>query len=429
MRTKKPKLYFTDLPFEKALHPDVWHVWNRPQFKQRTPEWYEARKKGITASSVAATLMQNEDSCRLWIDTYRHQDGFDFTIKENQTCAKNEQTLDFILSKCGLGKKFEGNEYTRWGQKYEPIVTTIYSQLHQIDVLEFGLIFHPEIPFLAASPDGITTGGRMLEIKCPPCRRIKPYPPIYYHQQILMQLICTNLKECDYMDAHFVEYIDVDGWEDEARLWETERPDAKHHLYGIMLTYEYDDDEPSDLESDDERDDAEERDDTKEQDDAEGQDDADIDAVAATTSSNGNPGPRLKHIYAPPDVVKVDDFFRWSQKVQCEYEKLDRSLTATYYKLHDYHICRVHTNSEWFEKNFPIMQDIWNKVEYGKTEEGQEMLKKIMLDKEEKKMSKRQAKKKVEKELVEMAMFVDVDVSNTFKSKQKQPYIHDECLL
>ena len=39
----------------------------------KAPEWYAARKKGITASSVSSTLMQSEDACRLWMETFNQQ--------------------------------------------------------------------------------------------------------------------------------------------------------------------------------------------------------------------------------------------------------------------------------------------------------------------------------------------------------------------
>ena len=42
-----------------------------------------------------------------------------------------------------------------YGQKFEQVVSNIYSQLNQIDVIEFGLLVHPEHKFLGASPDGI----------------------------------------------------------------------------------------------------------------------------------------------------------------------------------------------------------------------------------------------------------------------------------
>jgi putative phage-type endonuclease len=426
---KLPKLYFTDLPFHEALAPEVLRVWNLPQYKQRTPEWYEARKKGITASSVSSTLMQSEDACRLWIDTYRHIPKDPFTINPSKTCSYKEQQFEFILSKCGLGKKFEGNEYTRWGQKYEQIVTNIYSQMHQVDMLEFGLIFHPEISFLAASPDGISTHGRMLEIKCPPCREVKPYPPIYYHQQILMQLICTNLKECDYMDAQFVEYINADDWESEARGWEAGNPDVQHHIYGLLLTFTYEDGEDSDPESDDEKEQEESQQQQQEENHQQQEENQ-----QQQEENQQQQQQRLKHIYAPPNIVKIDDFFKWKDETQRKCEERGRCTTITYYKLHQYYICRVETNPEWFNKNYESMRAVWAQIEYGKTTEGQAYLKKLIEEKANKKSNRKIAKNamnKEQKKLEETAIFIDLDVSRVTGcgSEIKPKFVYDKCLL
>lgn len=31
---------------------------------------------------------------------------------------------------------------------------------------EVGLVVHPDLPWLGASPDGVTNTGRLIEIKC-----------------------------------------------------------------------------------------------------------------------------------------------------------------------------------------------------------------------------------------------------------------------
>ena len=66
----------------------------------------------------------------------------------------------------------------QWGVVYEEVATRFYEYLHNLTVVEFGLIPHPKLSVFGASPDGICDigspngyEGRMLEIKCPPKRQ------------------------------------------------------------------------------------------------------------------------------------------------------------------------------------------------------------------------------------------------------------------
>lgn len=415
-------------------------VYNMKQYAQRTKGWYAARNTGITASAVSATMMQNENSCGAYLDYYNLRDNFKMDAKK--TCSHRETQIDFILSKCDLGPKFQGNEFTRWGQKYENVVSNIYSQLNQVDVLEFGLIPHPTIDFLKASPDGITTEGVMLEIKCPPCRQVKNHPPIYYWQQMQLQLVCTNLRYCDYFDAHFVEYICSEDWEEEAREWKSANPDAKHHIYGMIVSHEKT--EESDVEEDSSD---EENDDRGLSDDQEGEEET---PDVPETPEESNPEPKaertatgtlpdkiMKHVYAPPNIVDVDDFMSWADQTAKELTSEGKDVVFTYYKLHEYYISRAEVNYDWFEKNLPHMEAVWKQVLHGRTKEGRETLLQILKDRETLKEDKK-AKRKLKKEQLEnqeqLSYFVDIDVSKALteepiQRRKKSDYIHDTCLL
>ena len=78
-----------------------------------------------------------------------------------------------LKQKCGLGAKFRGNVFTRWGTKYEEVATEIYRIKYNTTVIEFGCLGHPKYSFIGASPDGITPDGIMLEIKVPKTRKFK----------------------------------------------------------------------------------------------------------------------------------------------------------------------------------------------------------------------------------------------------------------
>ena len=142
---------------EDILKEKVKRVEELEQPEQRSPEWYQMRNQRLTAS-----------------------DGFIQLVK---ILIKNIKT---ILGKCGHNK-FTGNS-TRWGQKYEEVACQVYEKRMNFHVDEYGLIPHGVIPFIGASPDGITPEGIMLEIKCPPKREIKEEPPHYYWIQMQLQL-------------------------------------------------------------------------------------------------------------------------------------------------------------------------------------------------------------------------------------------------
>lgn len=161
------------------------------QPEQRSQDWYDMRYNMITASDVGAII----------------------------GISKYQKPKDIILKKCGK-TKFTGNKFTLHGQLYEPIATQIYESRFCVTVHEFGLLQHETIPILGASPDGITTDGIMIEIKCPYTRKIngdvKHPKTITYYAQIQTQLEVCDLEECHFWECEFLipgyknyqEYLD-----------------------------------------------------------------------------------------------------------------------------------------------------------------------------------------------------------------------------
>ena len=147
-----------------------------PQYAQRSPEWYTQRNNAITASDIPTVLGENS--------------------------YKTPWAL--LVDKCdGNPKPFTGNEATRWGQHYEDIAIEKYSELYNKKVLSFGLLIHKEFNWLGGSPDGITTDGVLLEVKCPLKRKIiMGEVPHHYLSQVLL-----NLEICDLELAHFIEFV------------------------------------------------------------------------------------------------------------------------------------------------------------------------------------------------------------------------------
>ena len=159
----------------EIIDPRVELLLKIPQYEQRTPEWYKQRLSALTASDVPTVLGDNK--------------------------YKSEWQL--LLDKCGHGKPFTGNNATRWGNHYEDIAIEKYSEIKNKKVLSFGLIIHPEHNWLGGSPDGITTDGILLEVKCPLSRKIiHGSVPEHYLAQVLL-----NMEICNLDLAHFIEFV------------------------------------------------------------------------------------------------------------------------------------------------------------------------------------------------------------------------------
>jgi putative phage-type endonuclease len=151
------------------MHPKVEELLGKKFDDQRSEEWFALRGNMLTASDLAAAL-----GCNFF---------------------KHPETL--ILEKCGLVKKFEGNEHTERGIRLEPHVRELYEKMYDKKVHEFGLLVHQEHKWLGGSPDGITEDGILIEIKCP--KKISTSVPVYYMPQIQLLLEIIGLEECDFI--------------------------------------------------------------------------------------------------------------------------------------------------------------------------------------------------------------------------------------
>ena len=184
---------------------------------QRTDEWYKLRQDHLTASAVATALGVN----------------------------KYEKPEGLILTKCGHNE-FTGNAITEWGNIHEDGARKLYEEMFDEKVHELGILPHPNINFLAGSPDGVTESGRLVEIKCPARRKITYDVPEHYMPQIQLLLEILDLEVCD-----FIQYRPVDGefgsWPDpyeftvvtvtREREWFTENLPIMENFWSRVLWY------------------------------------------------------------------------------------------------------------------------------------------------------------------------------------------------
>jgi len=148
---------------------------------QRTEEWYRHRRSVITASEVSSLLGHNF-----------------FRTAEDVVVSK---TLAIIhQDHCG---SVISSQAIDWGVKYEDEAVEAFCKETGHKVISTGLLRHPSIPILAASPDGITYCGRVLEIKCPwACiGKTLTSVPKHYIDQVMTQLAVTGFSE-----AYFVQF-------------------------------------------------------------------------------------------------------------------------------------------------------------------------------------------------------------------------------
>jgi putative phage-type endonuclease len=242
--------------------------------EQRTKEWHEMRNRMITASDFGAILGHN----------------------------KYESYKKTLRKKCGLEKKFFGNEYTEWGVKYEPIATSLYEIKNETTIIEFGCIPHPTYSFLGASPDGITPDGMMLEIKVPKCREIKGGDiPEYYYDQVQGQLEVCDLDEADFLECKIEEYTS------EKHYIKDDEIDFK----GVIIDYLLDD--------------------------------------------------KKTYEYSPINI-KGDEYKKWLCGKKIVYNNI--YINVSYWKLITYSSQRVNREKEWLPRSLPIFDKFWKEVLY-----------------------------------------------------------------
>ena len=176
------------------------------KYPQKSKEWLNARKSLITASNASLLLPRRYDI----LDCYKPYSKIEEYVDPKVMCDPFGDTYTFFSKKIKQNT-FVGSKATVFGEKYENIILDYYKRIKKQVVHEFSLIIDSELPFLGASPDGVTESGNLVEIKAPYSRKIiKGHVPLKYYIQVQIQLKVTNLELCDYIEFSFIEYIDIE---------------------------------------------------------------------------------------------------------------------------------------------------------------------------------------------------------------------------
>ena len=290
---------------------------------QRSPEWFELRKMGITAS---------DGGCALGLNKYEPQ-------------------YKFIYNKI-FGKPFETGEACYWGKKYETAVALTYSLLNDCIVEDFGILTHPKYSFIKASPDGIVRPyrldgsksnivSRMLEIKCVVSRTLNfdgdIYDficPKYYHIQTALQMQVTDISECDFAQYKIEEYDNKEEWDDDTHS-EYYYKSKKYGIErGVLIEIL-----PRDL---------------KENDYVGGY-------IKMQTVYD-----KAVSIYPPKIDLTSEEMDNWiiSETERLKNDKEFMLNKVYYYRIIDRNCTLIVKNDVWFENNLDTLEKIWNNVEY-----------------------------------------------------------------
>jgi putative phage-type endonuclease len=142
-------------------------------YEQRTPEWYAVRNDLLTASDAAAAL------------GIRPYESY-----------KQDPREELMKRKLGLVSSSFGSSAMQHGVDNEDIARRIFCERTGEEVAEYGLVIHPDHPWLGASPDGVTRSGKLVEIKCPVSREVIPgHVPEHYVPQIQVCMEVLDLEE------------------------------------------------------------------------------------------------------------------------------------------------------------------------------------------------------------------------------------------
>ena len=173
------RLWLRDRAFERVLRL-------YGQNDQRTTQWHAKRGEMITASEVYKVFGSTEGRKEVMLRKLEPPSTGDSAVSN---------PIPALL----------------WGTRFEPVAKRIYEETTRCTILDVSCAQHPRYPFLGASPDGLIIPldddpkryGRLVEFKCPMSRVEKPEIPIGYVHQMQMQMECTGIDECEYVEFRF----------------------------------------------------------------------------------------------------------------------------------------------------------------------------------------------------------------------------------
>ncbi|HBO2943883.1 TPA: YqaJ viral recombinase family protein [Pseudomonas aeruginosa] len=183
---------------------------------QQTDDWFAQRLGKVTASKVKDVMAKGRGGA---------------------PSATRQNYMMQLLCERLTGKREEGytNAAMQRGNDLEPIARAAYEMYEDCEVVEVGLVLHPNIDGFGASPDGVIlleNGRRGLEIKCPnTAQHIAVIQSgkhdTQYEWQMLAQMACAELESVDFVSfddrlPEELQYVCFRYHREEARIREME---------------------------------------------------------------------------------------------------------------------------------------------------------------------------------------------------------------
>ena len=291
----------------KSLEKQIKALSNLEQPEQRTPEWYEFRHNLITASN-AYKAFENQ--------TVQNQ----LIYEKCQPLFIPQPESELVVTFCPVNT----TTTLHWGQKYEPLSIMIYEAEYNTKIGDFGCIQHNQYLFLGASPDGINIDksspiyGRMLEIKNIVNREINGNPKKEYWIQMQLQMETCDLDECDFLETKFVEYPDMQSYNDDIDAGQDDMTISQDgSKKGIIIMFQ---------------------------------------------STDGKP----YYVYKPLDLITNEKIEQWEEETLELYQSEEHNYTFVkfiYWKLEEMSCVLVLRNKKWFQDNIGQLQNIWSIIE------------------------------------------------------------------
>lgn len=174
---------------------------------QRSEGWFQFRLARLTGSRVGSVWQR--------------------TAYKWPKSRKDLMSELLLEARTGEVKKLESNIHMQRGTRLEPVardaaIFHIRKELgDSFDVEDVGSCYHMDRPWLAASPDGLTTDNCVLEIKCPTVNNhMKAFydgMPQKHLAQIYAEMYTTERQGCYFVSYNeevaeeyriYIEYIE-----------------------------------------------------------------------------------------------------------------------------------------------------------------------------------------------------------------------------
>ena len=208
-------------PNNKKVNKLLTKYMSTPQLEQRSKEWFEFRRSGLSASDIWKAV--------------------DSQSMQNSLIYSKCKPMNMKLSKStNITTAFHN------GHLFEPLSIMHYEFDFNTIVGEFGCMAHKDYKYLLASPDGINIKegneryGRMVEVKNPTTRELTGIPKKEYWIQMQLQMEVWDFEECDFLETVFKQY---DTFEEYLADGDSVTRTANNKRKGIIIRF-YDGEQP-----------------------------------------------------------------------------------------------------------------------------------------------------------------------------------------